>query len=234
MAEVELAVLARTAVDCSRLGSLTTYDRHPSSQHTATIPLRARPDGSVELQVTCGSVSAGQLLARPIATLHVAPAGYEAVLLRGSARRLPRTSTQAGLVFHLEAAIIRVGARSALLDERAYRGAAPDPLRHDAPVVLSHLNDTHADALAACLRARGQDAAFARATRLDARGLTIVTVGSTGVATVRLDFPAAVASLNELPAGMACLLTPTTTPHPGGRSSRQVPPASAAAPHEPA
>lgn len=127
MADVELAVHARTTVDCSRLGSLTTYARHPSSQHTATIPLRARPDGSLELQLTCDSISAGQLLARPIASLQLAPAGYKAVLLQGSARRLPRMREQVGLVFHLEAAVIRVGARSVLLDERTYRGAAPDP-----------------------------------------------------------------------------------------------------------
>lgn len=202
------AVQARTSVDCARVGSLTTYARHPSSQHTTSVRVRARPDGTVEVQLARDAVGSCHLLARPVATLHVAPVGCEPVLLHGAARRLPGLGDRGTLVFHLEVAAVRVGRPPVLLDEPAYSAADPDPLRHDAPAVLAHLNGEHADALAACLRAGGHDAAFVHATRLDATGLTVLAVGSEGVGAVRLCFPAPVEDLNDLPASLGCTLSP--------------------------
>jgi hypothetical protein len=95
-----------------------------------------------------------------------------------------------------------------LVDASAYSAARPDPLRCDAPEVLAHLNQGHADALSACLRACGRDVGFAQATRLDAGGLTVVAVGPEGADTVRLRFPSPVAALDELPPSLAWVLQP--------------------------
>lgn len=200
------AVDARTSVDCARVGALTTCARQPGSRHTTTVAVRARADGSVEVQLARDACAVRQLLARPVAVLRVAPVACEPVLLHGSARRLPGVSPTGALVFHLEVAAVRVGSPAVLVDPPTYAAAEPDPLRADAPAVLSRVNAGHAEALAACLRAGGHDAAFAHATRLDSGGLTVVAVGSQGVDTVRLQFPAPVARLADLPASLGCVL----------------------------
>jgi hypothetical protein len=133
------------------------------------------------------------------------------VLLHGGARRLPGLTDRGELVFRLEVAAVRVGSPPALVDLSAWSAARPDPLRCDAPAVLAHLDEGHADALAACLRASGHDVAFAQATRLDAGGLTVVAVGPDGADTVRLRFPSPVAALDELPPSLALLLQPGCT-----------------------
>lgn len=204
----EDAARARTAVDRARVGELTTYARHPSSTRTTSVSVAARDDGSVEVRLSPVALGARQLLARPVATLQVAPPWCEPVLLHGAARRLPGTSERGELVFHLSVAAVRVGSPPVLVDEASYTGAAPDPLRHDAPGVLAHLNEGHADALSACLRAAGHDAGFAQAVRLDAGGLTAVAVGREGVDTVRLRFPAPVTDLRDLPPSLAWVLDP--------------------------
>lgn len=199
---------ARTSVDCARVGSLTTYARHPSRQHTTTATVRPRPDGTVEVVVGRESVAARHLVSRPVATLQVAPDACQPVLLHGAARRLPGVRGGDALAFHLDVAAVRVGATGILIDEHAYAAAAPDPLRHDAPGVLAHLNSGHGDALAACLRARGSDVGFVHATGLDAAGLTVAVIGGEGVDTVRLRFPRPVASLTELPVSLTAVLSP--------------------------
>lgn len=204
----EDAAQARTSVDRARVGVLTTYARHPSSTRTTSVGVAGREDGSVEVRLAPAALGARQLLARPVATLQVAPLWCEPVLLHGAVRRLPGTDDRGALVFHLSVAAVRVGSPPVLVDETSYSGAAPDPLRHDAPGVLAHLNESHADALSACLRASGHDAGFAQATRLDATGLTAVAVGSAGVDTVRLRFPAPVTSLRDLPPSLAWVLDP--------------------------
>lgn len=207
MAGSDIAVHARTSVACARLGSLTTYARRPSSQYTSSVAVCARTDGSVEVQLGRSVLAARQLLARPVACLHVAPPGCEPVLLHGTARRLPGAGERGGLVFHLEVATVRVGSPPVLLGEAAYTAADPDPLGDAAPAVLAHLNGGHADALVACVRDRGHRAAFAYAVRLDAGGLTVVAVGCGGAGQVRLPFPAPVAVPRDLPAGLGRLLS---------------------------
>ena len=208
MRDTDDAVRARTSVDRARVGQLTTYGRHPSSSRTTSVGLQARPDGSVEVHLSTGAPAVAQLLARPLATLQVAPPWCEPVLLHGGARRLPGLTDGGALVFRLEVAAVRVGSPPALVDESAYAAARPDPLRCDAPAVLAHLNEGHTDALSACLRARGHEAAFAEATRLDAGGLTVVAVGQDGADTVRLRFPTPVAALDELPPSLSWVLQP--------------------------
>lgn len=207
MADSDVAVHARTSVACARLGSLTTYARRPSSQHTSSVAVRARTDGSVEVQLGRSALAARQLLARPVASLHVAPPDCEPVLLHGTARRLPGAGERGGLVFHLGVAAVRVGSPPVLLGEGAYSAADPDPLRDAAPAVLAHLNGGHADALALCVRDRGQRAAFAYAIRLDAGGLTVLAVGNDGAGRVRLPFPAPMVEPRDLPAALGRMLS---------------------------
>ena len=204
----QLALAARTSVASARVGLLTTYARHPSGQHTATVSVCPRADGSVELLLARDAVGVGQLLARPVGSLEVAPVGCQPVLLHGAVRRLSGVSSTGALRFHLEVAGVRVGAPAVLLDERAYLAAAPDPLAADAPEALAHLNGSHADALAACLRALGHRVGFAQATGLDAGGLTVVAVTATGLETVRLRFPQRVTALGQLPVSLGAVLSP--------------------------
>lgn len=204
------AVLARTSVDCARVGALTTYARHPSGRHLTSVALHGSPDGTVEWEMAVEAFAARQLLARPVATLRVAPSWCEPVLLQGAARRLPRTDAGAGVLrFRLHIAVVRVGTPPVVVDGAAYVAAEPDPLRHDAPAILAHLDHGHAGALTACLRAGGHDVRFASATRLDRTGLTAVAVRDDGVDTVHLGFPEPVASLAELPLSLGCVLRPT-------------------------
>lgn len=204
----DIAVLARTSVDCARVGSLTTYARHPSRQHTAPVAVRPRVDGTVEVQVARNTVAARQLLSRPVATLRVAPSACQPVLLRGAARRMPGLRFGGLLAFHVDAAAVRVGPSAVLVQEQAYLAARPDALRHDAPGVLAHLNGCHAEALTACLRARGTAVGFVHATGLDAGGLTVLVATSTGVGNVRLRFPTPVTSLSQLPVSLGGALSP--------------------------
>lgn len=206
MDDTDDAVRARTSVDRARVGALTTYARHPSGSLSTSVGLQARPDGAVDVHLSTGAHAVAQLLARPLATLRVAPPWCEPVLLHGGTRRLPGLTNRGELVFRIEVAAVRVGSPPALVDATAWSAARPDPLRCDAPALLTHLDERHADALSACLRARGHDVAFAQATRLDAGGLTVVAVGEDGVNTVRLRFPTPVAALDELPPSLAWAL----------------------------
>lgn len=95
-----------------------------------------------------------------------------------------------------------------LLHQGAYGSAEPDPLALDAPAVLAHLNDAHADALAACLRAVGHRAEFAYAVGLDSGGLSVTAGTATGVNLVCLAFPSPVTALSQLPTSLSLVLRP--------------------------
>lgn len=207
MEQNDIAVSARTSVDCARVGFLTTYARHASPRQATRVAVRPRADGTVEVQVGGDTLAASQLLSRPAATLRIAPAACQPVLLHGTVRRLPGVR-EGRLAFHLDVAVVRVGAAAVLIDEQAYVAARPDPLRHDAPTVLAHLNSCHSEALAACLSARGTAVGFVHATGLDAGGLTVLVVTSAGVGTVGLRFPTPVTSLSQLPVSLGAALTP--------------------------
>lgn len=204
----EAAVRARTAVDCARVGWLTTYGRDPSSQHTTCVKVRPRSNGTVEVQLGREALGGRQLLARPVATLEIAPVGCDPVLLHGAVRRLPGLSDNGALLFHLDVAVLRVGVPPVLIEEKSYFAAAPDPLAQQAPGILSHLNCAHADALAACLRAAGHRVGFAAATALDSDGLTVSAVTTEGVESVRLRFPQPVTALGQLPPSLSTVLRP--------------------------
>lgn len=202
------ALRARTSVAAARVGLLTTYARHPAGQTSVTVSVQPQADGSVQVQLRADARGAQQLLARPVATLDLAPVGHDPVLLHGAVRRLPGAGATGSLLFHLDVVAVRVGSPAVAVDEHDYARATPEPLAPDAPAVLAHVNDRHADGLAACLRALGHRVGFAQATALDSHGLTVVAVTSSSVDTVRLPFPRPVTALSQLPVSLSLLLAP--------------------------
>jgi hypothetical protein len=200
------AELARTAIACASVGCVTTYPRgRPGRPLSTQVALEPDVEGAPLLRVSCDSPAASQLVARPLATLAVAPSHGPAVRVHGSAHRL---SAQPGLLrYRLDVIAVRVAMpqwRSVSLTD--YRAAVPDPLRHDAPDVLLHLARHHCPQLAACLRALGHKTQWAEPRALDCRGLDVVSITEDGVELVRLPFPKRVTCLRELSTGMAAPL----------------------------
>lgn len=206
----EACALARVAVAAARVGTLVTYARHPSGQLSTAVEVAARADGSVEVRLAARSHAVRQLLARPLATVSIAPVGCPPVLLHGAARRLPGATDDGRVVFHVEAAAVRVGEHCRPVDTRdyaAHRPGADVVLRHQAAQVLEHLNASHADLLAAHVRDAGHRGDYVLATRVDAGGLTVQVVGRSGVETVRLPFVVALTRPEHLPAALSALLS---------------------------
>lgn len=197
---------ARTAVALARVGTLTTYGRRTGTQpRTTTVSVQG--DGAdllLRLRADCPATA--DLLCRPLATVQVGPPGYDPVLLRGGAERLPGRDALGRLAFRVAPCAVRVGAAPDPVPVEDYRAAAPDPLREAAQPLLAHLRG-HADDLAACLRAGGhRTAQWVEPRALDRHGLTVVALCSDGVQILRLDFPRPVADLDELDPGMRALL----------------------------
>ena len=204
-----LAEQARTAVAQARVGTLTTFSRRAPARSRRTV-VSVREDAAglvVEVRPDCPA--AADLLERPLATVQVGPAGCATVLVHGGAGRLPRVGAQR-LAFRVEPAVVRAGGADGLelVDLRAYLGAEPDPLRASAPELLDSLRRGHGAQLAACLRARGhRQASWVEPQALDRHGLVLTVLGADGVETVRLDFPAPVASLEQLGPRLRALLS---------------------------
>lgn len=206
----EDAALARAAVDEARRATLVTYGRHPSRQAETVVDVRAREDGSLEVELAPAAHAVRQLLARPLATVRLAPPGHPPVLVHGAARRLPGRSDSGHLVFHVEAAAVRLDEQCRAVDPDRYAARTLTPvdlLERRAPYVLAHVNAAHADLLLQQVRAAGHDAVYAAATALDASGLTVVAVDPHGAVRVRLPFVAQLARPGHLPAALSALLT---------------------------
>ncbi|HEX3698872.1 MAG TPA: DUF2470 domain-containing protein [Polyangia bacterium] len=77
-----------------------------------------------------------------------------------------------------------------------------DPLRADARGICAHMNDDHADALAAYCRAAGQDATSARMVGVDAHGLDVETASDR----LRFEFPDPVSTPEEVRRAVIALL----------------------------
>ncbi len=84
--------------------------------------------------------------------------------------------------------------RMAWCDASAYARAEPDPVRPIADGALAHLNDDHADALLAAVRAFGghPDASAARAAGIDRYGIDLEVQTPRGPAGTRVGFDGAV------------------------------------------
>ena len=81
-----------------------------------------------------------------------------------------------------------------------YRAAQPDPIRPDAAGAVTHLNDDHADALAAMARALGgyPDTVTASCTGVDRYGLDLRLQTERGMAYTRVGFASPIDSMTEL------------------------------------
>jgi hypothetical protein len=90
-----------------------------------------------------------------------------------------------------------------------YEAAAPDPLRHYAAQVLGHLEHCHMAELVSCVRAHGITAAECVMPRkLDRFGLEFLVFMPSGVAAVRLAFPAGpVTTIEQVPVSIRAALT---------------------------
>jgi putative heme iron utilization protein len=202
------AELARTTVARARVAALTTYPRRaPARPHLTSVAVGCSADGCPVVQLASGSRAAAHLLARPLATVRMAPVGGETVTVHGAAHRLAGRDAAGTLAFRVEVGAVRLGAASPTpVGAEAYRRAEPDPLRDEAPAVLEHLRAAHADDLAACLRAMGHEAEWAEPSALDRYGMTLLAVAPGGVDTVRLAFPDPVDRLDDLRPGLGTVL----------------------------
>jgi hypothetical protein len=196
---------ARTALARARLGTLTTFGRRSLAPRMTTVSVTA--DGpAVVVRLRPGSLAVADLLARPLATVQIGPAGHEPVVLQGGASRLPGRDADGRLSFRLEPGAVRVGARSCAVPLPEFLSASPDPLHEDAPALLTHLRDGHRADLAACLRARGHlTVQWVEPWSLDRHGLVLLALTAHGVSRVRLDFPRPVAVLDDLGPGLSTL-----------------------------
>ena len=83
-----------------------------------------------------------------------------------------------------------IGARAEAIELEEFLRAEPDPLRGDAPAILSHLEAAHAAELLACLRAHGHADAVAVVPRsLNRYGIDLTMLRPDGVQNVWLAFP---------------------------------------------
>ena len=203
------AEVARTAAAAARVATLTTFPgRRPVPQRVTAVTVRCDGEGRPVVLLAAGSPAAADLVRRPLAAVTLAPRGT-VLHLRGGVERLRNRGDAAGrLAFRLSPGSVRLGCGLHTLDPHDYACAEPDPLRDDAPAVLTHLRRHHAPDLAACLRAHGlPDAEAVYPTQLDRYGLGAAVLGEDGVESVRLPFPVPVRALTELPPSLQALLT---------------------------
>ena len=101
------------------------------------------------------------------------------------------------------------GAAQAQVGLAQYEAAAPDPLRHQAPAILRHLESCHMAELVGCVRAHGITAAeCVIPRRLDRFGLELLVLTPVGLAAVRLGFPdGPVTTIAEVPLSIRTTLT---------------------------
>jgi hypothetical protein len=227
----DAAALARASLRCASVAALTTYPRLAARPHFTTVAVTAGEDGSAVVLLRPEAPAAQHLLARPFATVTVAPAGCERVTLHGAVQRLAGKDQAGRLAFRLEAGAVRLGDSGIPVATTAYASANPNQFGRAASAVVAHVHHPHhAEQLTACLRAQGHDAQFAEAVALDHQGMTVVAVGLDGVTLVHLDFPAPITKLADLPPDLDVLLTcrcdgcarPTSsTDLPGGLPRRE-------------
>lgn len=211
-----LAELARTAMD--RACAAVVIYPGPRSFPMATVPVRTSRTGHPILLPGRGSVL-DQRLAVSAARVSVtipADAPFSALRLIGMTRPAERYDAgRPGPGAEPAAYPVTVqsleftGASPVAVAVGQYEAAAPDPLRHHAPEVLRHLEQCHMAELVSCVRAHGITAAECVMPRkLDRFGLEFGVCTPTGVAAVRLAFPAGpVTTIEEIPVSIRAVLT---------------------------
>lgn len=188
---------------------------------SATVPVRASQAGHPILLPQQGSALARQLAGAPSVVTVTIPAEAPFAALRltgvtgpadgagpfipspGPAVRQPAAYpvTLRSLEF--------TGAAWAQVELNQYEAAAPDPLRHEEPGILRHLEEAHMAELVSCVQAHGLAAAeYVIPRGLDRFGLEFLVLARSGLAAVRLAFPdGPVTSLREIPASIRAVLT---------------------------
>ena len=120
------AARARTAVAAATIARLTTYSRRAPVRSVVTgVDVEGEDRGRPVVLVPAGSLAAVQLLARPLASLQIAPPGHEPTTVHGGVRRLPGTD-EGRLRYRVEVGAVRVGHGEPVPVE-SYLAAEPDP-----------------------------------------------------------------------------------------------------------
>ena len=139
-----------------------------------------------------------------------AAAPFAGLRLTGTARPAAR-NRQAEIIAYVVAvrSVEFCGTVSALVSLDQYQAATPDPLWHEAPGILRHLEQGHMSDLIGCVRAHGmRQADWVIPHGLDRYGLELLVLTADGTAAMRLSFPSGpVTSLQDVPASVRTVLT---------------------------
>lgn len=180
---------------------------------SVTGDLTLRLDGSSPLVVR---LAQGHALTVTLA----APAPFSSLVAVGRARHLPDDGDSAW-TFAVEVAGLMLqgplGRVQVAVDD--FWAVEDDPLAPEAPRVLAHLNDAHADELTACVRAHVEPRAeWVLPRSLDRFGLGLAVMTPDGISDVVLGFPnAPVSSMREVASSLRVALTcPCQSRHIGG------------------
>jgi hypothetical protein len=187
----------------------------PAELRAAPVPLRASADGHPILLPRHGSALDKYLAEGPaIVTVTIpADAPFEALRLTGMTRPGAGAVDSGGdesATYPMTLQSLEfTGVVLAEVALQQYEAASPDPLRHEEPAVLRHLERYHMAELVNCVRAHGITAAeYVIPRGLDRFGLEFLVLTADGVAAVRLAFPdGPVTSLEQIPASIRAVLT---------------------------
>jgi hypothetical protein len=214
-----LPELARTTM--ARACAAVVSCAGPAELRAATVPVRVSREGHPILLPRHGSALARLLAEGPAIVTVTIPADtpFEALRLTGMTGPGARagTASLARAADDGESATYPVTLQSleftgvvpAHVALRQYEAASPDPLRHERPTVLRHLERCHMAELVNCVQAHGIAAAeYVIPRGLDRFGLEFLVLTPGGVAAVRLAFPdGPVTSLQQVPASIRAVLT---------------------------
>jgi len=150
-----LPELARTAVARAATAAVSLLGGPVTASE---IPVRSGPAGSPVLLTATGSALARQLGTGPetVSVSVAAAAPFAGLRLTGTARPAAR-NRQAEIIAYVVAvrSVEFCGTVSALVSLDQYQAATPDPLWHEAPGILRHLEQGHMSDLIGCVRAHG-------------------------------------------------------------------------------
>jgi len=204
-----LPELARTAVARAATAAVSLVGGPVTASE---IPVRSGPAGSPVLLTATGSALARQLGTGPetVSVSVAAAAPFAGLRLTGTARPAAR-NRQAEIIAYVVAvrSVEFCGTVSALVSLDQYQAATPDPLWHEAPGILRHLEQGHMSDLIGCVRAHGmRQADWVIPHGLDRYGLELLVLTADGTAAMRLSFPSGpVTSLQDVPASVRTVLT---------------------------
>lgn len=182
---------ARTDLDIAGVATLLT--RSPLTPCTMTIvAIETQLSGSPRIWVEASARPTATLAESPLATL-VVPAAAPFRCLNLVGRLFPRAQDSSGCQPYdmtIDRAELMGTTTSVVIPINALMKAKPDPIRHDASVILQHLQGAHEAELLACARAHGiSDITAVVPRRLDRYGFELVCLSATGVTRLRLPFP---------------------------------------------